>query len=395
MIKDWLTLYFTPQIGIRRFHHLLQSFTDIHEILSADNQAWQAIGIPQSAQSRRDDPKIAREVEISLAWLNASPLHHIITLDHALYPPLLKTLPDAPPLLFIKGNPTILSEPQLSIVGTRHPTEEGKRHSHAFARELSMRGFVITSGLAMGVDGEAHRAVVEANNRTIGVLGTGLESIYPKRHQSLSESMIDRGGALVSEFPLGTPPKATNFPRRNRIIAGLSLGTLVVEAAKRSGSLITARLALEYNREVFAIPGSIHNPHAKGTHQLIRDRATLTESVADILRELSGWYDPTLESKSKSRSVESIPNIEPNSRQKPAPSLINSSISAPPNAPLNAPSDPTERKLFETLQTPLTIDELVERLELDTSTLMTTLLTLELEGFVTNIGSGRYQQTIG
>ena len=209
--------------------------------------------------------------------------------DQAAYPALLSELSDAPPLLFVAGEPSILEKPQLAMVGSRRASRPGLDTAAAFSRSLAGAGFVITSGLALGIDGAAHQAALDVGGQTVGVLGTGLEKLYPQRHRALADAMIHGAGAVVSEFPLDAGPQAANFPRRNRIISGLSLGVLVVEASVSSGSLITARLAAEQGREVYAMPGSIHHPGARGCHQLIRDGATLVETVEHILEGLRGW----------------------------------------------------------------------------------------------------------
>jgi DNA processing protein len=217
-------------------------------------------------------------------WLD-HPAHHFIPRGSPRYPALLAQLTDAPAALLVRGNPDALSLPQLAIVGSRNPTRAGQEDARHFATHLSRSGLAITSGLAVGVDAAAHRGALDAGGRTIAVCGTGLDIDYPRANAGLSAE-IASSGALVSEFPLGTQATRSNFPRRNRIISGLSLGTLVVEAAVRSGSLITARLAAEQGREVFALPGSIHNPLARGCHRLIRDGAKLVETADDIFVEL-------------------------------------------------------------------------------------------------------------
>ena len=209
--------------------------------------------------------------------------------DDPAYPALLAELPDAPPLLFVEGDPRLLERPQLAMVGSRRASRAGLDNAQSFARSLARGGFVVTSGLALGIDGAAHQGALDVAGHTVAVLGTGLQRLYPTRHVGLAERIVEGGGALVSELPLDCPPQAANFPRRNRIISGLSLGVLVVEASPSSGSLITARLAAEQGREVYAIPGSIHHPGARGCHQLIRHGAALVESVEDILQALRGW----------------------------------------------------------------------------------------------------------
>lgn len=209
--------------------------------------------------------------------------------DQPDYPSLLAQISDAPPLLFVAGTPGILEKPQLAMVGSRRASRPGMDTAAAFSRSLAGAGFVITSGLALGIDAAAHQAALDIGGQTVGVLGTGLEKFYPQRNRRLADAMIASGSAVLSEFPLDAGPTASNFPRRNRIISGLSLGVLVVEASVASGSLITARLAAEQGREVYAIPGSIHHPGARGCHQLIRDGAVLVETIEHILEALRGW----------------------------------------------------------------------------------------------------------
>ncbi|MFT7558378.1 MAG: DNA processing protein [Flavobacteriales bacterium] len=214
------------------------------------------------------------------------------------YPGLLREIKRAPSLLFVKGNRGALNLPQIAIVGSRRPSAQGKGNALKFSRALSESGFVVTSGLALGVDALAHEGAIKAQGKTIGVLGCGLDKIYPASNRALSESLLETGGALVSEFLLGTSPKPQNFPQRNRIISGMSCGTLVVEAAVRSGSLITARYALQQNRDVFAIPGSIHNPLARGCHAMIKEGAVLVETAQDIVSELGsllGFHQQSLD----------------------------------------------------------------------------------------------------
>ena len=210
---------------------------------------------------------------------------HLVGAADAEMPLRLRAIPDPPAVLFLRGDPGLLSTPQIAIVGSRRATPAGARIAHRLAGELTARGLVVTSGLAQGIDVEAHRGALDAGGRTVAVLGSSLDRVYPAGHRSLAERIAGQG-ALVSEFPFDTRPMPWNFPRRNRIISGLSLGVLVVEAAARSGSLITARLAAEQGREVFAVPGSILNPLAAGCHRLLRDGAKLVETVEDILEEL-------------------------------------------------------------------------------------------------------------
>ena len=226
-----------------------------------------------------------QDLEADLQWLQ-SPAHDLITATDPRYPERLGQLPGAPLALFTRGDPELLGRPQIAIVGARSATPQGLENAQAFAAELCRRGLVVTSGLALGVDAAAHRGALAAGGLTIAACATGLDRVYPARHRDLAHQIIEEG-LLVSEFPTGVTARAESFPRRNRIISGLSLGVLVVEAANPSGSLVTARHAAEQGRELFAIPGSIHNPMARGCHRLIRDGAKLVETAADILEEIA------------------------------------------------------------------------------------------------------------
>lgn len=233
-----------------------------------------------------------RQVEKALLW-QRSDQHHIVTWQDLAYPTSLKQIDGAPPILYVDGGLENLNTESFAIVGSRHPTTDGRVNAYRFASELVQYGLSITSGLAMGIDGASHEGALAGKGKTIAVLGQGIDFIYPARHRALA-NQIRQNGALVSEFPLNTAPKPKHFPRRNRIISGLSRGVLVVESSLKSGSLITARYALEQNREVFAIPGSIHNPLAKGCNALIREGAKCVETVEHILEELSIRRPPIL-----------------------------------------------------------------------------------------------------
>jgi DNA processing protein len=245
----------------------------------------------QQSLLRKPDAKLLQQIDNDLAWMEDKGVQ-LLRYNDADYPSILLEIADPPPLLYVLGDAKLLASPQLAIVGSRRPSRGGCEHAYRFARELAQSGWVITSGMALGIDGEAHRGALDAKGKTIAVLGTGLDLPYPHRHRDLYQQIAEQG-VVISEWPLGSPPIAGHFPRRNRIISGLSLGVLVVESALQSGSLVTARLALEQNREVFAIPGSIHNPSVKGCHQLIRQGAKLVEEIAHIQEELSGWLAPT------------------------------------------------------------------------------------------------------
>lgn len=281
-IDYWLALVHAPGIGAAGVAEWLAQAGDPRRLFT-------------DTTLRRTAPEPLRQwfaepdwgvVEQARRWAE-QPNHHLLSLTDSDFPQRLREIPSPPPLLYLIGDPRLLETPQLALVGSRHPTAIGAETAREFARYLAGVGLTITSGLATGIDGAAHQGALDGGGATVAVLGTGIDRVYPARHRDLAHAIVDGGGALVSEFPLGTPPLRGNFPRRNRIISGLSLDTLVVEAALQSGSLITARIALEQGREVFAVPGSIHNPLARGCHRLIRDGAKLVETAQDILEELA------------------------------------------------------------------------------------------------------------
>lgn len=275
----------TPGIGCRTFLDLLETHTP-RQLFAESAQTLSALGLKADiikAVKNPDWPQIDQD----LLWLQQNS-NSIITFNDPRYPLQLKEISDPPPVLFIRGNAELLSRPQIAIVGSRNPSALGLETAFNFAKSLSQHGFVITSGLALGIDAAGHEGALNAHGHTIAVAGTGLDRVYPARHKELAIRIVN-SGAMISEFPSGTAAKANHFPRRNRIISGLCQGLLVVEAARESGSLITARMALEQNREVFAIPGSIHNPLARGCNSLIREGAKLVESCQDILEELNQY----------------------------------------------------------------------------------------------------------
>lgn len=287
--ESWLVLSRAPGLGAVHIRQLLEIFTTPQNILSTPATELRSVGVPENAIRYLSDPDI-KAVEKDFKWLK-QPHHFLITVNDDSYPRLLKELPDRPPVLFVRGKLEQLQHPQLSIVGSRNPSHSGRQTAHEFASALIRAGFVINSGLAMGIDYCAHRGALEEGGITVAVMGCGADKIYPMRHKQLANDIQARG-ALVTEFATGMPPVPENFPRRNRIISGMSLGVIVIEAAKKSGSLITARHALDQGREVFAVPGSIYNPLARGCHDLIKQGARLTESIEDVLEELSGVMGP-------------------------------------------------------------------------------------------------------
>lgn len=282
-LSAWLRLSLTPGLGGEALRRLLTALGAPDQVL-ATRRAELARHVGDSLAASIAEYDATAELAAAAAWL-ADPANAIVTLSDARYPRQLLQIPDPPALLHVKGRIELLNRPALAIVGSRNATKQGTANAEAFARTLSDAGLTIVSGLALGIDAAAHRGGLAGSASSVAVLGTGADIVYPARNRTLAHELA-AGGALVSEFPLGTKPLAGNFPRRNRLISGLALGCLVVEAAADSGSLITARLAAEQGREVFAIPGSIHSPLAKGGHALIKQGAKLVEGARDILEEL-------------------------------------------------------------------------------------------------------------
>ncbi|MBB4013922.1 DNA processing protein [Niveibacterium umoris] len=299
-------------------------------------------------------------IDAGLAWVE-EPGNAIVTLADAHYPQALLQSADPPLLLYVKGRTELLNRPALAMVGSRNATAQGLANAEAFARALSEAGLLIVSGLALGIDAAAHRGGLEGVGGTLAFIGTGADRIYPARNAPLARRIAE-GGAIVSEFPLGTPSVAHNFPKRNRLIAGLAQGVLVVEAAPASGSLITARLAGELGREVFAIPGSIHSPMSKGCHQLIKQGAKLVESAQDVLDELR-WAVPGARS------------------------------AAPQTLVAGTPPAPGEERVLAAMGfDPADVDTLCTRSNLTPDALFAILLELELDGRVARLPGGRFQR---
>lgn len=282
-LAAWLRLTLTPGIGGEAQRRLLGEFGLPDRIFAANAAALsRTISLKQAEQLHSHDAQ--GEVDAALAWAS-QPGNAILTLADAAYPQRLLDAPDPPTVLYVKGRAELLNTPALAIVGSRNATPQGESNAQDFAAALSEAGLTIISGLALGIDSAAHRGGLRGKGSTVAVIGTGIDRVYPARNQELAREIATQG-AIVSEFPLGTPALKENFPRRNRIISGLARGCLVVEAAERSGSLITARLAGEQGRDVFAIPGSIHSPLSKGCHKLIKQGAKLVDDARDILEEL-------------------------------------------------------------------------------------------------------------
>jgi DNA processing protein len=352
---------------VRILQRLLNTFGSPEQILALGSGPLRAFGLKQATLDWLANPDRAR-LDQDLAWL-AQDGNYLICLGSPDYPKLLALVPDPPPLLFACGNLELLYLPQLAMVGSRNPTPGGEKNAKLFARFLARHGLTITSGLAVGIDAAAHRGALEAEGRTLAVMGTGVDRIYPAQHRDLAHAIVNEGGCLLSELPLGSAPLAGNFPRRNRIISGLSLGVLVVEAALRSGSLITAHQALEQGREVFAIPGSIHNSLARGCHALIKNGAKLVETAQDIMEELApllGILAPVAEAEA---AAAQWPESEAQCLDQAQQSLL-------------------DAMGFE----PVSIDELAISSERDAQVISSQLLLLELSGHVSSSAGGLYHR---
>lgn len=336
----------TPGMGNKTISKLLEH-TEPEAVYGASHAQLKKWGLSDNVIAAIKDLDWS-QVEKDLTWAEHD-LQHIVPLTSPYYPEQLKQIDNPPPLLFVRGHIDLLMQPQIAIVGSRNPSQQGLQTAREFARNLAAYGFVITSGLALGIDAAAHQGALDATGRTIAVAGTGLDRVYPARHKNLATRILEQG-TLISEFPPGTSAKANHFPRRNRIISGLCLGLLVVEAAKQSGSLITARLALEQNREVFAIPGSIHNPLARGCNALIREGAKLVETTDDIFEELGEYnQQPTKE----------------------------------PDKKIKTGLDPEQENLLNLVQfSPTTVDYLIEKSGLSIEIISSILLVLELQGYI-------------
>jgi len=363
--ESWLALTLATGIGPTAVQQLLDLFGNAENVVAAQRSELMRAGLTADAVAALKSPEDSR-LGPAQDWL-ALESHHLLHWLDERYPPLLKETGQSPPVLFVDGNPELLGMPQIAIVGSRTATAGGRETAQEFAAHLGKAGLIITSGLAAGIDAAAHEGAIRGGGQTIAVLGTGPDIIYPRQNQRLADQ-IRHNGALVSEFLPGMPARRDHFPRRNRIISGLSLGTLVVEAGVHSGSLITARFSGDYGREVFAIPGSIHSPLAKGCHRLIKQGAKLIENSADIIDELTSLTG-TLE-----------------------PPLVGTATTQEPKAH----SDPDYVRLLSSIGfEPVSIETLAKRSGLTTAELSSMLLILELEGRVESLPGGRFQQLTG
>ncbi|MCG8432833.1 MAG: DNA-processing protein DprA [Gammaproteobacteria bacterium] len=366
-LRHWLALLRTPSLEPKKTNAVLDVFGTPEALFSPKTSFPESLRLPPKVQAWLRDPDWSK-VEDDLQWMEQAGCR-LVTMESPEYPQLLKTIDDPPPALFVKGDAHCLQYTQLAVVGSRNPTIGGSNCAKDFATYLARVGLTITSGLAAGIDSAAHRGAIAAGGTTVAVCGTGLDTIYPRENVELAEA-IQETGALVSEYPPGMAALPQNFPRRNRIISGLSVGTLVVEAAQRSGSLITARLAAEQGREVFAIPGSVNNLMARGCHKLIRDGAKLVETAADILEELGPL-------------VAAITEVNPKT-------FTGVKESHPPTKEVTDPEYETLLKNVGFEPTP--VDIIVERTGLKTDVVSSMLLILELQGRVEAMPGGRYSR---
>jgi DNA processing protein len=364
----WLALALAPGVNAARLEELFQRYAGLEEALAASDRELGAAGLSPDTIAALRAPDSVR-LERALEWLDA-PQHTLVHWLDARYPPLLKASPHAPAAVFVAGDAGLLQLPQLAIVGSRNATAGGLQTARDFAAHLTRSGLVITSGLALGIDAAAHAGALGAGGATIAVLGTGIDTIYPPANAALAARIL-ANGAIVSEFAPGTPPRRAQFPQRNRIIAALSLGTLVVEAGINSGSLITARYAGDTGREVFAIPGSIHNPLSKGCHRLIKQGAKLVESAPDIIVEIGAQAELQF----------ALPAAPPAAAGTPAAGAASVAEDADYARLLNCMS-------FD----PVSIDTLAARSGLTAEELSSMLLILELQGKVFALPGGQFQQ---
>ncbi|WP_232822230.1 DNA-processing protein DprA [Salinicola sp. CR57] len=392
-LRDWLALSALPGLGPIRLAPLLRRWREGGDM--AWPQGWLAALPANLAQSLRlwleypSRSPLTPAVDAALEWERADSRRHLLHPGHPAWPELLTQLPDPPTVLWAKGELSILSQPAIAMVGTRRPTREGQDNAVRFARELVARGFCIASGMALGIDGAAQRAALQAGGATIGVLGCGVDVVYPPRHAALFRELWEGAGLLISEHPPETQAHPRFFPRRNRLITGLSQGVLVVEAAEKSGSLVSARLALEQNREVFAIPGSIHNPQSEGCLRLIRQgEAALVRHVEDIVGDLSPWQVPVSAPDAAIPTAHTLdsPGRPPRQRSAaPIPVTDARSATSTEAAAIEMPASPLLAALSDA---PTPVDLLVDLTGLSVADVQLGLLELELDGWVAQTTGG-------
>jgi DNA processing protein len=410
-LAAWLRLALAPGLKPAALRLLLGAFGLPKAIFDQTSEALAEIAGEAAARAALapTGPEFEAQLDAVIAW-REQPGNQVVTLDDPAYPPALLTMPDPPPLLYIKGRLNLLHTRAVALVGSRSATPQGVEDAERFARELSMAGVTVVSGLALGIDGAAHRGGLEGVGGTVAVIGTGADLVYPAAHHALARQIAVQG-AILSEWPLGTPARAANFPQRNRLIAGLVSGVVIVEAAMRSGSLITARLANEMGRDIFALPGSIHAPLSRGCHRIIKQGAKLVETPDEVLEELgfarraapraalgsahavlSGRVDlrnATAGRRTAMGPHESAAETADASRTDSA-----ARAETPLAAPQSPPVDPEAQRLLAALgHSPTTLEILATRTEMEDAALQTTLLQLELAGQVSVLPGGRFMRT--
>ena len=379
---EWLRLVTTPGVSTRQLRQLLSTFGGPAQVLAA-NEADRAHWVGAAAATALSRPPADAPLRLARTehWLTHPPagcVHQILTLGDAAYPQAFLQLSDPPLMLYLQGQAAPLDRTALAVVGSRNPTAQGRENALAFAKDLAASGVCVISGLALGIDAAAHEGALRGGTHlplaTVAVVGTGLDRVYPKGNQALAQAVALRG-CLISEYPLGTPPLPAHFPQRNRLIAALGQGCLVVEAALSSGSLITAHQALELGREVFAIPGSIHSPQSRGCHALIRQGAKLVESAQDVWEELRA---PGLWGRDAANAATSDDGDGSGG----------SGVSTTPT-----PEAPSTDAVLQALGwEPCGLDQLQTRCGWDTAALQAHLLQLELDGHVSRLSGGRFQR---
>jgi DNA processing protein len=384
-IAAWLRLTIAPGLKPTALRTLLAHFGLPDAVLGQRFESLARVTDEASARAALAAPRadFAAQLDAVLEW-RAAPGNALLALDDPAYPPLLLTMPDPPPLLYVKGQLALLHTRSVAVVGSRGATPQGAEDARRFSRAFSDAGLAVVSGLALGIDAAAHRGALAGRTGTVAVIGTGADVVYPPAHEQLALE-IAANGAILSEWPLGTPARPAHFPQRNRLIAGLVNGVLIVEAAMRSGSLITARLANEMGRDVFAIPGSIHAPLSRGCHRIIKQGAKLVETPEDVLEDL-GVPAPLAIPAPERRVGQAKPGVALQPRQANLPLSPPAQADAPPTA-----LPPDAQRLLDALgHAPATLEILAARTEMDDSALQGTLLRLELAGHLTALPGGRY-----
>ncbi|MFL0803382.1 MAG: DNA-processing protein DprA [Agarilytica sp.] len=366
-LEKTLLILSVSGLGVVRYWTLVDALGGVDKVFAAPREQLNILLRPalvdqiDDVRQRSDHPSLI-EVRRALEWCRENNIHVLSHIDPA-YPSMLSEIAQAPPYLFVKGDLSVLARDQVAIVGSRSASKTGLANAHHMAAELVGRDFVVTSGLALGIDGHAHSGALSGGGQTVAVVGTGIDTVYPKRHGQLAQDILENGGAIVSEFPLGAVASPQNFPRRNRIISGLSLGTLVIEAAVKSGSLITAKYALEQNREVFAMPGSVHSPLSRGCHTLIKQGGILVECAEDIYAELEGFAAKT-------------------------------SAAGGYDSAVDANISDEERHILDRIEyDPMSLDAIASVTDLGVNTLLSGLMSLEMSGHIYN-ENGHYVKAV-